>query len=267
MILYTALVHEAICDMVRVVPRLRHVDPRRLAVVAAPRVSASHYGSLAQCYALRQPERTDFSFWYDRATRRVVRATPWIRHENVRVTLHGVDMLYIVQLRLPRFLAHDAIETLVHELVHIGADFDGRLHPLRHGRRFDGIVGACAEVWRREGEPRLVEALRLDYAGVVERWGSVVGESFASPLVTSRLVPAVDPPPYASHPAVRRLRLRCDPATIAIMEAEWTPADVPAQLDERHLLFRLYTLRSARRIGGAAVRTALRGQEFAAEKG
>jgi hypothetical protein len=260
MILYTALVLEAIRDMVRVVPRLRHVDPRRLAVVAAPRVSASHYGSLAQCFALRQPERIDFSFWYDRTTRSVVRATPWIRHANVPVTLHGVEMLYIVQLRLPRLLGHDPLETLVHELVHIGADFDGRLHPLRHGQRFDGIVAACTEVWRREGDPRLVEALGLDYAGVVERWGSVVGESFATPLVTSRLVPAVDPPPYASHPAVRRLRLRCDPATIKIVEPDWTGADVPAQLSEHNLVFRLYTPQTARRIGAAAVRTAVRGQ-------
>ena len=262
MILYTALVQEAIRDMARVVPRLRHVDPRRLAVVAAPRVSASHYGGLAQCYGLRQPEKTDFSFWYDRRTRQVVRATPWIRYENVRVTLGGFEMLYIVLLRLPRLLAHDPVETLVHELVHIGGDFDGRLHHLRHGRRFDAIVAACVETWRRDGDPTLVEALSLDYAAATARWGSLVGESFGPPLATPRLVPAEAPAPYSSHPTVRRLHLRCDPAAIEIVQPEWTPSNVPGQLTGLDLVYRVYTPRTARRIGAAAVRASLHAHPF-----
>lgn len=253
MILYTALVHAAIGDMARVVPALRHIDARRLAVAAAPRVSTKRYGNLAQCYALREAETEDLSYWYHAKTRQVVRATPWYRYENTRLSIGGVEMLYLILLRLPRLLEHDPILTIVHELIHVGPDFDGRLRRLRHGKRFDLLTHSCAGVWRREGRPDLVQALEMDFGALARRWGSLIGLSFAHPFVSPRLRPLPDAPPIESHPDFHRKRLVCDPARLRIVQPKWTGPTAPACLSERELVYRLYTPDSARRISRAAV--------------
>ena len=256
MILYTSLVHQAIRDMAQTVPALRHVDARRVAVVAAARVSAKRYGNLAQCYALREPESANLSYWYHPRDRRVVRATSWFRHENTRVTLHGAEMLYVILLRLPRLLEHDPLETIVHELIHVSPDFDGRSHRLPHGKRFNRLVEGCVRDWRREGDTRLAEALEMNFEALNARWGSLTGQSFASPFVSPRVRPVPDPPPLESHPDFRRKRLKCDPAAVEIVPPKWTPDSVPARLTERELVYRVYAARSARRISTAAVRAA-----------
>jgi predicted metallopeptidase len=256
MFLYTTLVQRTIEDMARTVRPLRHVDARRLAVVAGPRACRTRDGGLAQCYGLRQPEEDDFTYWYEPRTRRVVRVTPWGRHENTRVTLRGVEMLYLVLLRLPRLLDHDPIATIVHELIHISPDFDGRLREMRHGRRFDAVVSECVSLWKRAGDPCLVASLSMSLEALRARWGSLAAHSFGPPFVSPRLCPVKDPPPFDAHPDFRRKRLVSAPDALEVVAGKWTPANVPSRLTEKDLVYRVYTRQSARRISAAAVRHA-----------
>jgi predicted metallopeptidase len=258
MFIYTALVQRAMEDMVRTVPALRYIQPRRVTIVAGPRVCRTRNGNLAQCFALRENEGEDVGYWYNPRSRRVVRVTPWTRRENSRVVLHGVEMPYLIMLRLPRLLQHQPLETFIHELIHIGPRFDGRMRRLRHGRRFEDIVRHCAQDWRRDGDPELVGALESDYATLTSRWGTLVAESFGPPFVTPRLTPLENPPPIASYPDFQRRRLIYDPATVEVVEAKWTPEDVPAQLTEKDLVYRVYTPESASRISAAAVHASCR---------
>ena len=165
-------------------------------------------------------------------------------------------MLYLILLRLPRLLEHDPVETIVHELVHIGPDFDGRMHRMRHGKRFDRIVSDCVRQWRRAGDPLLIEALEDDYEALVERWGGLVGRSFGARFVSRRLCPDDDPPPMESHPDFRYKGLVFDRSKVEIVEPDWTPDYVPSSLSERDLVYRVYTPRGARRISSAAVHSA-----------
>src|SRR2546430_4328509 len=61
---------------------------------------------------------------------------------GTRVLLKGKRVLYCITLR-PKFFRASSpqqrVETLVHELLHISAEFDGRLHP---GRRHSTLPGA-----------------------------------------------------------------------------------------------------------------------------
>jgi len=240
MILYTTLVHRAIADMARTLPDMGHVDASRLCVVAAPRAGAARYGNLAQCAALGEDEQNCLRYWYDPRSREVTRVTPWGRRVNTRVVLRGERMLYVVLLRLPRLLEHDAIETVVHELLHIGPRFDGRIRRMRHGRRFDSAVRYLTDCWRRRGDPELVEALGASLTEATARWGPLVAASFGPPFEPCRMVPMDNPPALASHPDFQRLGLDFDAGRVAVARVGWTGDRVPEELTERDLVYRMY---------------------------
>jgi predicted metallopeptidase len=251
MFVYTTLTQRAMEDMVRTVGALRHIQPDRVAIVAGPRVCRTRNGNLAQCFALHENEGEDVGYWYNPRSRRVVRVTPWTRRENAHVTLHGIEIRYVVMLKLPRLLQHEPLETFIHELIHISPRFDGRMRRLRHGRRFEGVVRHCAEEWRRDGDPALVKAMDSDFATLTKQWGSLAAVSFGPPFVTPRLRPLDNPPSIASYPDFERRRLIYDPAAVEVVDAKWTPGDVPAELTEKDLVYRVYTRESARRVSAA----------------
>jgi predicted metallopeptidase len=255
-ILYTELAWRAIADMARVVPAFRHIDASRVCVMAAARVSGGRHGNLAQCHALRENETRNLQYWYDRRSRRVVKVTPWMTRKNVAIELRGQSMLYMIMLRLPRLLAHDPLETLVHELVHIGPAFDGRLRRARHGARFEAWVEVCARQWRENGDPELTAPMQMNHAALTARWGPVVGRGFDSNHISPLIRPLEDPPPLASHPDFARGVVKFDPAKVEIVTPKWTPEDAPEKVTERDLVYRLYTPRRAERISAAALRTA-----------
>lgn len=254
MLIYTGLVQQALEDMARTVSSLGHIAAKRVLVVASPKSSGGATGFLAQCHGLHPLQVDTFSYWYRRGTRTVVRVTPWARHENTRVVINGIEMRYVIMLRLPRLLLHHPGETILHELIHIGSGNDGRLRPLRHGRRFDALSRQCWEEWEEKGNPDLVKALQMDYRTVVQKWGTLVGLSFG-PLFRSRRVrPLEDPPPISAHPDFLRKNLTYDPAKLEVRDGQWTPAEAPGLLTEGDLVYRVYTPQGARRISAHAVR-------------
>lgn len=103
------------------------------------------------------------------------------------------EMLYILRFYLPRFLDQrfeEKLCTVVHELWHIGPEFDGDL------RRFPGRCYAhshsenaydelCRELgrqWLRRDPPAgLVEFLEHDFAALCQRHGRIVGRLIRAP--------------------------------------------------------------------------------------
>lgn len=258
MILYTRLAWLALCNMVRTVPELGHIQPEKVAVVAASRSGTSRYGNLAQCIGLGGPEHLDLQYWYLRGSRQVVKITPWFRRENARLCLDGTDMAYLIRLRLPRLLDHHPLETLLHELVHIGPAFDGRIRRMRHGKRFDATVEHITRCWRREGDSELVEALAMNQKELEAKWGAIVALCFRESFVHPRIVPAPDGPPVESHPDFARKGLRFNPQKVQEAPAKWTPEKHPACYRERHLEYRLFRGNRSERISPAALEADLR---------
>jgi hypothetical protein len=104
-----------------------------------------------------------------------------------RFVVGETEMLYHVTFCLPRFLEQDfddKLVTLFHELYHIGPAFDGDLRRLggryavhSHSKRgYDVHMADLArEYLAGQPEPTLHDFLRLSFAQLVQRHGSIVG--------------------------------------------------------------------------------------------
>jgi hypothetical protein len=197
MLIYTDLAHEIVTDIARTVEAFAHLQSEGIAIAAAPRWAGSSCGHLGKCYGLGERESPGFTIWVrGRRGRRVIEVSGWYQHEPVEIDFHGRRCLYLIELHLPRMLDHDPLETLVHELFHIGEGFDGRLRPMRHGRMFDWRVRKLMEAWQRRGDPRLVELSRASLTELIGRFGAVLGRRLPPHFKPMRIVPAEAPEPY-----------------------------------------------------------------------
>ncbi len=112
----------------------------------------------------------------------------------------GCEMLYILRFYLPRFLDQpfeEKLNTVVHELWHIGPTFDGDLRrfPGRcfaHSsseQQYDAFCRALADKWLRESPP--VEAygfLHVPFTELAARHGTIRGYRIPAP----KLLPVGD---------------------------------------------------------------------------
>ena len=124
------------------------------------------------------------------------------RHRGVEFQIQrhivaGREMLYLMTFCLPRFLNQpfeDKFVTIFHELFHISPAFDGDLR--RHEGRctmhtasrrgYDERMAALARAYLASGpDPDLHAFLRLDFAQLLARHGSVVGVAIARPKLVS----------------------------------------------------------------------------------
>ena len=117
-----------------------------------------------------------------------------------RYFVDGREMLYLVTFCLPRFLDQDFDDkfiTLFHELYHISPAFDGdlRRHDGRYAmhshskREYDAHMAELARAYLAGGaDPALHAFLRLDFAQLQHRHGSVVGVVVPRP----RLLPLAE---------------------------------------------------------------------------
>ena len=109
----------------------------------------------------------------------------------------GEEFLYILNFYLPRFLDHslqEKLETIVHELWHIGPCFDGdlRRHPGRcymHSPRqhdYDAWASRLSRQWLALNPPEeLFGFLRFNSRELLDRHAAVVGTRIPTP----KLVP------------------------------------------------------------------------------
>jgi hypothetical protein len=154
---------------------LQHVDVSRLLFAFTQARSGRTHGLQARVTPLR--------FRAGALTRR----RRGVLYQVQRYLVEAREILYLVTFCLPRFLDLDFDEkfiTLFHELYHISPEFDGDLR--RHGGRctlhshsqrlYDRhMAGLAREYLASKPDPRLHGFLRLNFAQLIQRHGSVIG--------------------------------------------------------------------------------------------
>jgi predicted metallopeptidase len=185
---FTLHVRRVCEDMVTRLGELRHIDLSRVAVSFCQTRKAVAHGM----YASLTPLRFDGG-----ATETFRRGRRW-RIERL-ADASGREMLYILNFYLPRFLDlsfHAKLDTVVHELWHIGPRFDGDLRRFNgrcyaHGgsqKRYDAHADRLAARWLSLGPPpSLYEFLEHDFRSLLRRHGRIFGRRVRTP----RLTPAV----------------------------------------------------------------------------
>lgn len=179
---FTGAMRRLCSDMVARLPELLHIDFARVAVSFRQTRNASRCGIFASLTPLRFPGG---------ALEAVRRGRRW-RYPRL-IGPDGRDWLYILNFYLPRFLNlsfSEKLETIVHELWHIGPNCDGdlRRHSGRcfaHGssqKRYDARLRPLVRAYLDSQPPEdLYAFLRSDFAALLRQHGRVVGQRFPVP--------------------------------------------------------------------------------------
>src|SRR2546428_11726459 len=142
----TLLCRRLAADMARKLSELSHIQPARILFVAGE----ARRGS--------------------RATIKPLAGT--------RVSLKGKRALYCITLRPKFFRAstpEQRVETLLHELLHISSEFDGRLHPGRRhsvlpGGKFRSLLRPLVRRYLTQADAELLSALAHHGDVVARQW-------------------------------------------------------------------------------------------------
>ena len=247
MLNYTDLADQVMRDATHRVRDLGHIDPDRVAVLAAARCSSQHTGNLANCCGLRNEPRPTFSIWTRNGSRQIVAVSQWFQAVVPRVRLGGRQMTYLIQLRMPRILLTNPLETLIHELYHIGVEFDGRMRPVRHGAFFDAEVRRLMQAWLRVAPRELARQAQLTFPQLVREHGAVVGLGIPTSFKVPYMEALAAPEPYAA--GVERLypgyRLA---AGWQIRRGQLNKTEPLTVLSEKDLVLRHYDREGTRRL-------------------
>lgn len=182
---FCAQVRRLCRDVTARCPELAHVDVSRLLFAVTQARSCRQYGLQARVTPLRFAEG------------RLTRLRRGVCYQVQRYVVGGCEMLYLVTFCLPRFLDQDFDDkfiTLFHELYHIGPSFDGDLR--RHAGRYsvhshsqrcydEQMAHLARQYLTGHPDPGLYAFLRLNFAQLAGRHGSVVGVMVPRP----KLVP------------------------------------------------------------------------------
>ncbi len=175
-------------DITQRCEELSHIDVRKLLIGITQARSGVRHGLQARVTPLR--------FRHGLTTRR----RDGVLYQVQRYFVDGREMLYLVTFCLPRFLDQsfdDKFITLFHELYHISPAFEGDLRRLdgrcmlhsRSQRAYDAQMARLARGYLTSGaDPTLHAFLRLDFAQLAHRHGSVVGVTVPRP----RLLPILE---------------------------------------------------------------------------
>jgi hypothetical protein len=239
MMIYTDLVAEIIDDVAAKVPSLAHLRSEEIAVAAATRWAGSSWGNLAACIGLAADPRPTFSIWVRGRSREVVQVSRWYWRRPAEVHFGGRTSRYLILLRLPRLLEHNPLETIIHELYHVGERFDGGLRPLRHGRVFDWNVQRLMRRWLERAEAPLAELAQMRLEELRARAGALLARRLPLGFQPMLTLPAEPPCPYeeamAAHYPRFRLARRFTVAPIA-----FTSDSAPRRITEADCTLRLY---------------------------
>ncbi len=174
-------------DIVHRCAELKHIDVSRLLFGITQARNGVKHGLQARVTPLRFRNGL------------LVRYRDGVPYRVQRYVVDGKDMLYLVTFCLPRFLDQGFDEkfiTLFHELYHISPGFEGDLRRLGgrcdiHSgskRAYDAYMAGLARAYLASGADKSLHAfLRLDYAQLAHRHGSVVGIVVPRP----RLLPVI----------------------------------------------------------------------------
>lgn len=183
---FSAHIRRLCDDMVARIAPLSHVDMQRVAVGFTQARKATSHGMYASLTPLR------FAGGQMHCVRR---GRKW--GVQRLFAPDGREMLYVLTFYLPRFLNlpfREKLATVMHELWHIGPEFDGDLRRFdgrcfAHGgsqKQFDARVTELLDQWLRQSPPEpLTEFLRYSFSELVARHGRVFGHKIRTP----KLVP------------------------------------------------------------------------------
>ena len=174
-------------DICSRLPELDHIDLDRIAIAfcqARKRVAHGMYASLTPMRfegGSLHTRRQGGSFTVQRL-----------------YSSNGTEMLYILSFYLPRFqdcCFHEKLVTILHELWHIGPNFDGdlRRHPGRcyvhtqSEKEYDARMREHVDRWLTLGGPDdLCGFLRYSFDELQQRFGPIYGDKISHP----KLIPS-----------------------------------------------------------------------------
>ena len=166
---------ELMADVATVLDELRHVDVSRIAVGFSQARHGGLHGTFATTHALRFGKGALETTLEGRT------------YAFPRVIIGGVEALYAIIFRLPRFLnlpLDEKMATVVHEMYHISPAFDGTLRRFEGGkpyhtgsrRRYHAAMGQLARSYQAATRrPELHAFLRQDFSQLSAAHGGIVG--------------------------------------------------------------------------------------------
>jgi predicted metallopeptidase len=186
---FTLHVRRLCDDMVARLDPLGHIDMSRVAVSFSQTRRTGSQGMFASLTPLRFAGGQTHTFRRKRRWRIQPVCGP-----------DGREMLYILNFYLPRFLDlpfREKLVTTLHELWHIGPNFDGDVRRLggrcfAHGssqKRYDAHIETLLDRWLSLGPPESLHAfLRLKFRDLAAQHGRVFGRRVRAP----KLVPLAE---------------------------------------------------------------------------
>lgn len=181
---YTGAIAKVCEDVCFRVPTLNHIDMGRVAVSFSQTKHSAPFGVFACMTPLR---------FEGGATTRQKQGRDWVVQRCLRED--GTEYLYILYFYVPRFIEltlSQKLETIVHELYHIGPNFDGDLRRFQgrcfaHGssqKKYDQTVRGFVDHWlKQDPPPELWDFLRFGYKELVEQYGGLYGTRIRMPKV------------------------------------------------------------------------------------
>jgi predicted metallopeptidase len=169
-------------DIVSRLESLKHIDMSRVAVSFAQARSGTRAGMYATLTPLRFPGGKSHT---------IRRGRKWSMQ---KVKDHnGHDMLYILNFYLPRFLnlpLREKLDTVVHELWHVGPRFDGDIRRFgdrcfAHGpskKQYDRQVSQMVNQWLEQSPPDSVyDFLQSNFRELEARYTRIIGSKMPTP--------------------------------------------------------------------------------------
>lgn len=172
---FCVAIQRLVMDIAIRCPEFRHLQAPRILVSFTQARGKQPHGLQARVTPLRF------------ANGALVQTRRGVPFQIQRYFLGDHEFLYLMTFCLPRFLEQDfdqKVITLFHELYHIGPAFDGdlrrhegRYHVHSHSKRGydENMVEFAREYLAKKPDPNLFAFLRLSFAQLQERHGSVVG--------------------------------------------------------------------------------------------
>lgn len=167
-------------------PEFSHVNMTRVGISFTQTRHNQTYGVFASLTPLR----------FEEGRRVCQRRGAWFCMPTMLTPSKEV-LFYILTFYQPRFqnmTPQKKIETTIHELYHIGKNFDGDYRRFQgrctaHGssqKKYDQIVEALAQEWlQKNPPPEIWDFLRYDFSELQKQYGSITGTRYRIP----RLVP------------------------------------------------------------------------------
>jgi predicted metallopeptidase len=183
---FTLRMRHLCADMVTRLEALRHIDLDRVAIRYCQTRRLGHYGIHASLTPLR------FAGGSGETRKHGRRYTVERIHDAA-----GREMLYLLSFYLPRFLDRplaDKLNTVIHELWHIGPEFngdvrrqDGRCYAHTSSQKeYHAVIERLTAEWLALGPPAdLFAFLRFDFRALTRLHGPVFGTRIPTP----KLVP------------------------------------------------------------------------------